>query len=37
VQRVDGYVATFLAGTPTFERGEHTGAMPDRLVRAGHA
>jgi hypothetical protein len=26
-----------LAGTPTFERGEHTGAMPGRLVRAGHA
>src|SRR5213080_3158940 len=36
VQRVDGYVATFLAGTPTFERGEHTGALPGRLVRAGH-
>jgi N-acyl-D-aspartate/D-glutamate deacylase len=29
--------ATLLAGTPTFERGEHTGAMPGRLVRAGHA
>jgi len=25
-----------LAGTPTFERGEHTGALPGRLVRAGH-
>src|SRR5262245_52401960 len=37
VQRVDGYVATFLAGTPTFEKGEHTGALPGRLVRAGHA
>ena len=37
VQRVDGYVATLLAGTPTFERGEHTGAIPGRLVRAGHA
>ena len=37
VQRVDGYAATFLAGTPTFERGEHTGALPGRLVRAGHA
>jgi N-acyl-D-aspartate/D-glutamate deacylase len=22
--------------TPIFERGEHTGAMPGRLVRAGH-
>ena len=37
VQRVDGYAATLLAGTPTFERGEHTGAMPGRLVRAGLA
>jgi N-acyl-D-aspartate/D-glutamate deacylase len=37
VQRADGYVATLLAGTPTFECGEHTGAMPGRLVRAGHA
>jgi N-acyl-D-amino-acid deacylase len=34
VQRVDGYVATFVSGTPVFERGEHTGAMPGRLVRA---
>ena len=37
VQRVDGYEATLVAGTPVFERGEHTGAMPGRLVRAGHA
>jgi N-acyl-D-amino-acid deacylase len=36
VQRVDGYRATFVAGTPIFEDGEHTGAMPGRLVRAGH-
>jgi N-acyl-D-amino-acid deacylase len=36
VQRVDGYRATFVAGTPTFEDGEHTGAMPGRLVRSGH-
>jgi N-acyl-D-aspartate/D-glutamate deacylase len=34
-QRVDGYVATLVAGQPLFERGEHTGAMPGRLVRAG--
>ena len=37
VQRVDGYEATLVAGQPIFERGEHTGAMPGRLVRAGHA
>jgi N-acyl-D-aspartate/D-glutamate deacylase len=35
VQRVDGYEATLAAGIPIFERGEHTGAMPGRLVRAG--
>jgi hypothetical protein len=26
---------TVCAGTPIFERGEHTGAMPGKLVRAG--
>ncbi len=35
VQKVDGYEATFVAGTPIFERGEHTGALPGRLVRDG--
>ncbi|MGH7248603.1 MAG: amidohydrolase family protein, partial [Pseudomonadota bacterium] len=35
VQRVDGYEMTLVAGTPVFERGEHTGALPGRLVRAG--
>jgi N-acyl-D-aspartate/D-glutamate deacylase len=35
VQRVEGYQATLVAGTPIFERGTHTGAMPGRLVRAG--
>ncbi len=35
VQRVEGYEATLCAGTPIFERGEHTGALPGRLVRAG--
>jgi N-acyl-D-amino-acid deacylase len=35
VQRVTGYEATIVAGAPIFERGEHTGAMPGRLVRAG--
>ena len=37
VQRVDGYDATLVAGTPIFEHGKHTGALPGRLVRAGHA
>jgi N-acyl-D-amino-acid deacylase len=35
VQRVDGYQATLVAGVPIFERGEHTGALPGRLLRAG--
>ena len=35
VQRVDGYEATLVAGTAIFERGEHTGALPGSLVRAG--
>lgn len=35
VQRVEGYRATLVAGTPTFEGGEHTDALPGRLVRRG--
>ena len=34
VQRVDGYRATLVAGTPVFENGVDTGARPGRLVRA---
>jgi N-acyl-D-aspartate/D-glutamate deacylase len=34
VQRVDGYRATLVAGTPVFEDGLDTGARPGRLVRA---
>ncbi|MGE5271094.1 MAG: amidohydrolase family protein, partial [Thiohalocapsa sp.] len=34
VQRVDGYRATLVAGTPVFEDGSDTGARPGRLVRA---
>ncbi|HEU5273632.1 MAG TPA: amidohydrolase family protein [Xanthobacteraceae bacterium] len=34
VQRVDGYQTTVVAGTPIFENGEHTGALPGKLVRA---
>jgi N-acyl-D-aspartate/D-glutamate deacylase len=35
VQKVDGYEMTIAAGVAIFERGEHTGALPGRLVRAG--
>ena len=34
IQHVDGYAATLVAGQPIFERGEHTGALPGKLVRA---
>src|SRR5215472_10324533 len=34
IQRVDGYRATIVAGEPIFEAGEHTGALPGKLVRA---
>ena len=35
VQRVEGYKATLVSGVPVFENGEHTGALPGKLVRAG--
>jgi N-acyl-D-amino-acid deacylase len=35
VQGVDGYVATMVAGEVVFDNGEHTGALPGKLVRAG--
>ena len=35
IQKVDGYRATIVAGQPIFEQGEHTGALPGKLVRAG--
>jgi N-acyl-D-amino-acid deacylase len=37
IQRVEGYEATLVAGQPIFERGEHTGALPGKLVRAGRS
>jgi N-acyl-D-aspartate/D-glutamate deacylase len=33
VQRAEGYDATIKAGEVIFERGEHTGALPGKLVR----
>ena len=35
VQRVDGYDLTMVSGVPVFEHGQHTGALPGKLVRAG--
>jgi N-acyl-D-amino-acid deacylase len=33
IQRADGYRATLCGGEVTYEDGEHTGALPGRLVR----
>jgi hypothetical protein len=35
MKRVDGYEATFIAGTAIFQQGEHTAALPGCPVRAG--
>ena len=35
IQKAEGYTATICAGEVTYENGEHTGAMPGRLVRGG--
>ena len=33
VQRVDGYRHIIKSGVPTFADGQHTGALPGKLVR----
>jgi N-acyl-D-aspartate/D-glutamate deacylase len=33
LQRADGYLHTFVAGTETFAGGQATGARPGRLIR----
>jgi len=35
VQAAEGYKTTMVAGEAVFEDGEHTGALPGKLVRAG--
>src|SRR5690606_31621318 len=35
IQRADGYVATVINGVVALENGEHTGAMPGRVLRSG--
>ena len=35
IQRAEGYVATICSGEVTYENGEHTGALPGRLIRGG--
>ncbi|MEQ8859013.1 MAG: amidohydrolase family protein [Pseudomonadales bacterium] len=37
VQKADGYRATICSGEVTYEKGEHTGAMPGRLLRGAQA
>jgi N-acyl-D-aspartate/D-glutamate deacylase len=36
VQRADGIVATVVSGSLVYEHGEHSGALPGRLVRGAH-
>ncbi|MGH1488885.1 MAG: amidohydrolase family protein [Acidimicrobiales bacterium] len=35
IQKAQGYTATINSGQVTYENGEHTGAMPGRLIRGG--
>ena len=35
IQRASGYRTTVCPGEVTYEDGEHTGALPGRLVRGG--
>lgn len=35
IQEAEGYNVTICSGVPVFENGEHTGALPGKLVRAG--
>jgi N-acyl-D-aspartate/D-glutamate deacylase len=37
IQRARGYEATVVSGVVTMRGGEHTGALPGRLVRGGRA
>ena len=36
-QNADGYVATIVSGEVTYREGQHTGALPGRLVRGGRS
>ena len=33
IQKASGYTATVVSGQVTFREGEHTGALPGRLIR----
>jgi N-acyl-D-amino-acid deacylase len=35
IQKAEGYRATICSGVVTYENGEHTGALPGRLIRGG--
>jgi N-acyl-D-aspartate/D-glutamate deacylase len=37
IQRTDGYVATIVSGVQVYRDGEHTGALPGRLVRGAQS
>jgi N-acyl-D-aspartate/D-glutamate deacylase len=37
IQKAHGYTATVVSGQPTFREGEHSGALPGRLVRGARS
>jgi N-acyl-D-aspartate/D-glutamate deacylase len=37
LQRADGYLHTIVSGVPVYENGEHTGALPGRLIRGARS
>ena len=37
LQRADGYLHTFVSGEEVYASGEHTGALPGRLVRGARS
>ena len=37
LQRAEGYLHTFVSGTEVYTSGEHTGALPGRLIRGAQS
>jgi N-acyl-D-aspartate/D-glutamate deacylase len=37
LQRAEGYLHTFVSGAEVYASGEHTGALPGKLIRGAQA
>jgi N-acyl-D-aspartate/D-glutamate deacylase len=37
LQRAEGYLHTFVSGAEVYASGEHTGALPGRLIRGAQS